>query len=84
MAIRAEWKAYRDAKAQIEPDMKLVDVVKRIVGGDGILVGENCSKTGTALLTIRERGHLGQIAVWGRRDVLVEDMDLSPRTSDSG
>ena len=81
MAIRAEWKAYRDAKAQIEPDMKLVDVVKRIVGGDGILVGENCSKTGTALLTIRERGHLGQIAVWGRRDVLVEDMDLSPRTS---
>jgi hypothetical protein len=81
MAIRAEWRAYRDAKAQIEPDMKLVGVVKRIVGGDGILVGENCSKTGTALLTIRERGHLGQIAVWGRRDVLVEDMDLSPRTS---
>src|SRR5947209_4077081 len=81
MAIRAEWKAYRDAKAQIEPEMKLVDVVKLIVVGDGILVGENCSKTGTALLTIRERGHLGQIAVWGRRDVLVEDMDLSPRTS---
>ena len=33
MAIRAEWKAYRNAKAQIEPDMKLVDVVKRIVNG---------------------------------------------------
>jgi hypothetical protein len=81
MAIRAEWKAYRDAEAQIEPDMKLVDVVKRIVGSDDILVGENCSKTGTALLTIRERGHLGQIAVWARRDVVAEDMDLCPRTS---
>jgi hypothetical protein len=81
MAIRAEWKAYRDAKAQIEPDMKLVDVVKRIVGSDDILVGENCSKTGTALLTIRERGHLGQIAVWARRDVVAEDMDVCPRTS---
>jgi len=81
MAIRAEWKAYRDAKAQIEPDMKLVDVVKRIVGSDDILVGGNCSKTSTALLMIRERGHLGQIAVWGRRDVPAEDMDLCPRSS---
>jgi TPR repeat protein len=81
MVIRAEWKAYRDAEAQLEPDMKLVDVVKRIVGSDDILVGENCSKTGTALLTIRERGHLGQIAVWARRDVVAEDMDLCPRTS---
>ena len=80
MAIRAEWKAYRDEKAKIEPDMKLVDVVKRIVGSDDILVGENCSKTGSALLTIRESGHLGKIAVWGRRDVLTEDMDLYPRT----
>jgi hypothetical protein len=81
MAIRAEWKAYRDAEAQIEPDMKLVDVVKRIVGSDDVLVGENCSKTGTALQMIRERGHLGQIDVWGRRNVLAEDMDLYPRTS---
>jgi hypothetical protein len=69
MVIRAEWKVYRDGKARVEPDMKLVDVVKRIVGSDDILVGENCSKTGRALLMIRESGHLGKIAVWGRRDV---------------
>ena len=79
MAIRAEWKGYQDANAKIEPDMKLIDVVKRIVRSNDIFVGENCGKTGDALLTIRERGHLGQIAVWGRRDVLTEDMDLYPR-----
>ena len=32
------------------------------------------------MLAIRESGHLGKISVWGRRDVLTEDMDLYPRT----
>jgi hypothetical protein len=46
-------------------------VVKRIVGSDDILVAENWSKTGAALLTIRERGHLGQLAVWAILDLSV-------------
>jgi hypothetical protein len=80
IAVRAEWKVYRDDKARVEPDMMLVDVVKRIVGGDDLLVGDNCSKTGHALLAIREAAHLGKIAVWGRRDALSGKLDLYPRT----
>jgi hypothetical protein len=60
--------------------MPLIDVVKRIVGSDDILVGENCSKTGEALLTIRERAHLGEVSVWARRDALTDDMTLYPLT----
>ena len=79
LAVRAEWKIYQDRVATITPDMKLVDVVKLIVGSDDILVGENCSKMGEALLTLRERAHLGAIAVWGRKNMLAEDTSLYPR-----
>jgi hypothetical protein len=78
MAIRADWHAYRDRTATPSPDMPLIDVVKRIVGSDDILVGDNCSKTGEALLTIRERAHLAEISVWARRDALTDDMKLYP------
>jgi hypothetical protein len=81
IAIRAEWKAYRDGKAKVEPDTTLVDLVKRIVGSDNILEGENCSKTGNALLAIRESAHLGKIAVWGRRDAISDDLEFYPRTA---
>jgi hypothetical protein len=49
-AVRAEWKIYQDRVATITPDMRLVDVVKRIVGSDDLLIGDNCSKTGDALI----------------------------------
>jgi hypothetical protein len=80
IAIRAEWNAYRDRTAVVTPDMRLFEVVRRIVGSDDILVGDNCSKTGDALLAIREGAHLKKFSVWGRRDVLVDDLDLYPRT----
>jgi hypothetical protein len=82
MAIRSEWKSYKEKHSNIEPNMKLVDAVKRIVGTDDILGSGNHSKTADALLSIRENAHLRKLSVWARRDVLVaERMDLYPRTS---
>jgi hypothetical protein len=61
--------------------MRLIEVVKRIVGNNDLFVGENCSKCGSALLAIREDGHLGKIAVWGRKNIFSNDLALYPLTS---
>jgi uncharacterized integral membrane protein len=70
-----------DSSRPIFPDMLLVDLVKRIVGSDDLFVGENCSKCGDALRSIRENAHLGKITVWGRKNVLSKDLALYPLTS---
>jgi hypothetical protein len=81
MTVRAEWKSYKENQQKIQKDMPLEALVKRIVGSEDILVGDNCRKTGDALLEIREHAHLGEIAVWGRRDVQTKDLALYPLTS---
>jgi hypothetical protein len=81
IAVQAEWKLHQERSSSILPDMRLVDLAKRIVGSDDLFVGENCSKCGDALLTIRENAHLGKIAVWGRKNVGSSDLALYPLTS---
>jgi len=80
IGVQAEWKLYQERSSSILPDMRLVDLVERIVGSDD-LFGENFSKCSGALLSLRENAHLGKIAVWGRKNVLSADLLLYPLTS---
>lgn len=76
----SERKKFAEKKEKIQPDMALEAVVKRIIGTEKILEGDNCGKTFDALLQIRDRAHLGEIAVWGRKDPHCSDLALSPVT----
>ena len=80
IAVRAEWKFYNGKQQKLQRDTPLEGLVKRIVGSEDILVGDNCRKTSDALLEIRERAHLEEIAVWGRRDVRSKDLAFYPST----
>jgi HNH endonuclease len=81
IAGQAEAKLYQERTSKAFPDIRLIDVVKRIVGSNDLFVGENCSKCGSALLAIREDAHLGKIAVWGRKNISSNDLALYPLTS---
>jgi hypothetical protein len=74
IAVKAEWKLHQEQSYSISPDMRLVDVVKYMIGSDDLFVGENCNKCGDALLSIRENAHLGKVSAWGRKNVRSNDL----------
>ena len=63
MAIRAEWIGFKDRASVISADMKLVDVIKRILGSDDIFLEGNHVKIEEAFRSLRELAHLKTIII---------------------
>jgi hypothetical protein len=68
MAINARWQLYQANNKKIVPNMKLADALPFLVGSEELFAG-NSDRTADALLEIREKAHLKQIQLWGRRNV---------------
>jgi hypothetical protein len=78
IAWRAERERYNEKRSEIKCDTAIIEGVERIVGTRDFSSADTPQKLSDALLALREKAHLGEITIWGRRDVKGRDLAWYP------
>lgn len=70
----------RETSGISAPDMTLLELVQQIVGSDDLTSAKGApEKTAQALLAIKEAAIQWRLTAWGRKNVIVSNLDLYPR-----